>query len=387
MPEISEFRCSKCGKLLPSVHEKKQGAQGLLCYDHFLQTSTGRQLLTEEYKPPVPIDTGAGGPGRFIDQIHFHHSASESGNAASFRYYHSVVLGWGDIAYHAVVTNGFGGPDGEIQLGKDESLPGYSVGIQDLNNRCLAICYVGNFSPGRYPTPKQWKSGVAKMHEWATVYGVFQHNVRGHRFWNPNSSCPGFEDAVAVQMAADVFAIPKPIQEADVAIPVQGLILEFINTFEGPRLPMAKEYPVYDNKRVHIGWVQHFSNGIVFADRLEPGQPRYHVHGAILAKFLSGKGVQDAINVYGKPMSNELIPASDPNARYTVFSNARIYWSTVTGAIEVHGAILEKYLEVGGPAKLGLPTLDEYDYHGDRRSDFQRGYIQWDKKDGARVNP
>ncbi len=212
--------CIRCGKPIPSVHESRQGAQGLLCYEHFLQTAEGRQLLAQAYVPPKPVDTGAGGPGRIIDQIHFHHSASDSGNAASFRYYHSVVLGWGDIAYHAVVTNGSGGPDGEVQWGKDDSEPGYSVGVWDLNARCLAICMVGNFSPGRYPTPAQYRSILAWMQTKAREYGVAPANVRGHRFWNNNSSCPGFEDAFASQMTADVFAqdgTSTPQEESEMA--------------------------------------------------------------------------------------------------------------------------------------------------------------------------
>ena len=217
------MKCTVCGKPLPSVSESKQGAKGLLCYEHFLKTDTGRDLLNQPYEPPAPIDTGAGGPGRYIDQIHIHHSASDSGNAASFDYYHSVILGWGEIAYNLVICNGFGGGDGEAQLGKTDDRYPFSVGVDSLNRRALAVVYVGNFSPGRYPTPKQWTAGVNGCRGWINLYPtIIQSGVGGHRQFNANSACPGFEDSRIAEMVAEIFGsnTEKPQEEDDMPQPV-----------------------------------------------------------------------------------------------------------------------------------------------------------------------
>ena len=49
-------------------------------------------------------------------------------------------------------------------------------------------------------------------------------------------------------------------------------------------------------------------------------------------------------------------------------------------AYEVHGRILEAYGQLGGSASwLGFPISDEYDVPGGRRSDFEGGYIFWDR--------
>src|SRR6185503_19274337 len=44
-----------------------------------------------------------------------HHSASTSGNAAAFARLHRRK-GWDDVAYHFVIDNGRGGPDGALEI-------------------------------------------------------------------------------------------------------------------------------------------------------------------------------------------------------------------------------------------------------------------------------
>ena len=56
-----------------------------------------------------------------------------------------------------------------------------------------------------------------------------------------------------------------------------------------------------------------------------------------------------------------------------------IDWSPGTGAFEVQGAILARYLSLGGTASfLGFPTSDEFQVGpSGRRSNFQNGYITY----------
>jgi len=59
------------------------------------------------------------------------------------------------------------------------------------------------------------------------------------------------------------------------------------------------------------------------------------------------------------------------------------YWSPATGAQEVHGAILGRWLSTGAETgSLGYPVTDEYAVPGGRRSDFQRGSLVWDAANG-----
>jgi len=78
----------------------------------------------------------------------------------------------------------------------------------------------------------------------------------------------------------------------------------------------------------------------------------FEVRGAVLDKYLRDGGPA----ALGFPTSGEL---AVPGGRASHFTGARIYWSAQTGAQRVQGGILSKYLSTGGPAVLGLPTTSE----------------------------
>jgi len=58
----------------------------------------------------------------------------------------------------------------------------------------------------------------------------------------------------------------------------------------------------------------------------------------------------------GEPTAPEV---RDGNTSYRVYQGGRLYWSAHTGVHEVHGALLAKYLELGGHTRFGAPTTDE----------------------------
>ena len=65
-------------------------------------------------------------------------------------------------------------------------------------------------------------------------------------------------------------------------------------------------------------------------------------------------------------------------------AGSAIYWSGVTAGREVHGCILQTYLNYGGPSSpLGFPTKNQYDITGGQRSDFQYGYITYTSAGGT----
>ncbi len=203
-----------CDKKLPPMNEPYAVSwRRRLCYEHWLETRKGKKLLLVN-DPPI-LGGAAMLEGRFIDRIQFHHSASESGNAASFRYYHAVVLGWGAIAYNWVITNGNGGPDGELQFGKPISEYPYSVGVPWINERSLAACWVGNFSAESAPTKRQWATAMELFRKLKGPLRLEREMLRGHREEHANSACPGFSNTMCKRVRIDVFDTPETGEEDD----------------------------------------------------------------------------------------------------------------------------------------------------------------------------
>ncbi|MHB1054882.1 MAG: LGFP repeat-containing protein, partial [Thermoleophilia bacterium] len=97
------------------------------------------------------------------------------------------------------------------------------------------------------------------------------------------------------------------------------------------------------------------------------------VWGAILAKYIQAGGHES----FGIPVTDEQDVPGKPGARVNQFERSRIYWSSATGARPVYGGIMARYLALGGPAQLGLPTSDEYDVPGGRAADFEIGRLFW----------
>ncbi|MHB1325013.1 MAG: YCF48-related protein [Thermoleophilia bacterium] len=116
----------------------------------------------------------------------------------------------------------------------------------------------------------------------------------------------------------------------------------------------------------------------------------HEVRGAIRGKWLAVGGPAR----FGLPIQKEEV-APGGIGQYSIFSGgfsgpARVYWSSATGAHEVHGAILDKYISLGesGSSQTGLPLTDEYNYGGSTKvNDFQHGVIWWTSYWGAQVQP
>ncbi|HTL34327.1 MAG TPA: C39 family peptidase [Kofleriaceae bacterium] len=106
-----------------------------------------------------------------------------------------------------------------------------------------------------------------------------------------------------------------------------------------------------------------------------PSTGAFEVHGAIRDKW---RDLGWEAGALGYPTSNET-KTPDNVGRFSVFQRGSIYWTPVTGAHEVRGAIRDKYMQTGwesGP--LGYPVSDEYAVAGGRKSDFEHGSITWD---------
>lgn len=149
---------------------------------------------------------------------------------------------------------------------------------------------------------------------------------------------------------------------------VAGALLRTYRAVGGPGrlgLPTSEEYRVARS----TGWAQNFTRGRVYWSSTTGGRV---VEGAILRKYLAQGGPDGWL---GLPTSHELAVRG---GRVSTFVKGRIYWGSGLGAHPVRGAILSRYLQLGGPdSRLGLPTTDEYAVTDGRRSDFQHGRIRW----------
>jgi uncharacterized protein with LGFP repeats len=92
------------------------------------------------------------------------------------------------------------------------------------------------------------------------------------------------------------------------------------------------------------------------------------VTGEIRARY-------DALNCSpGLPLSRQVAVAG--GTRQT-FEDGTIYHSAATGAHELHGPVLDRFLEEGGPGgRLGFPTTDVRRLpNGNLRARFENGVI------------
>ncbi|MGI8531504.1 MAG: transglycosylase family protein [Geodermatophilaceae bacterium] len=87
-------------------------------------------------------------------------------------------------------------------------------------------------------------------------------------------------------------------------------------------------------------------------------------------------------NRMGSPLGFE---QGDAQLRWQVYQGGRMYWSPSAGAHTIYGAILAKYLSLGGAPTKGVPTTDELGASGGGAyNDFAgNGSIYWSRSTGA----
>lgn len=159
-------------------------------------------------------------------------------------------------------------------------------------------------------------------------------------------------------------------------------------------------YPVTHNAFAAdgVGMFSRFKHGVIY---WHPQIGAFEVHGAILEKWqLLGS------EAFGYPITDAMptrddIPTDRPRGRFNHFrsfhadgttSDKSIYWSPVTGANAIWGAIWGRWLDLGAEASyLGFPVTDEMDWtdpdtqQPGRVSHFERGAIAWQANDGKVV--
>ncbi|MGL4438909.1 MAG: LGFP repeat-containing protein [Bosea sp. (in: a-proteobacteria)] len=129
------------------------------------------------------------------------------------------------------------------------------------------------------------------------------------------------------------------------------------------------------------GRFRDFANGSIYWSSVTGA---FEVHGDIRSKW---RRLGAERSLLGFPTTDESSAAVN-GGRYNHFQGGSIYWSPATGAFEVHGDIRRLYWEKGAESFLGYPTSDELVGPADRFrfSNFQNGQIAWSPQSGAHIS-
>ncbi len=132
-------------------------------------------------------------PNRKWKYIIIHHSATDFGNAMQFNEAH-LRRGWKGIGYHFIIDNGTcGKDDGQIEMGPRwiKQQDGAHCKANNMNERAIGICLVGNFSKGK-PTKKQMDSLIYLTDKLKKYYKISKKRVLGHgEVLGAKTECPG----------------------------------------------------------------------------------------------------------------------------------------------------------------------------------------------------
>ncbi len=139
-------------------------------------------------------------------------------------------------------------------------------------------------------------------------------------------------------------------------------------------------YPTTDQGRVTNGYYNRFQKGAIY---VKNGRPAHHLSGAVLAKWTALGATGSRLRF---PTTN-LTRSGDGRGYYAHFEGGSIYWSARTGAHSVTGGIRTRWRALRAElGYLGYPRSDEYSTATGTRSNFQRGYITWNRTTGRIVD-
>lgn len=167
---------------------------------------------------------------------------------------------------------------------------------------------------------------------------------------------------------------------------VRGEILRRYLALGGLDSPLG--FPTTDERTTPdgVGRFNHFAGSDGGSIYWTPETGAHGVWGAIRDRW---EALGWELGPMGYPTTDELVPP-DGAGRFNHFSRsdgASIYWSPWTGAHEVQGRIRERWAALGWELSyLGYPTTGEFPIPGGRRSDFERGFVEWYAADDRTVD-
>ena len=160
---------------------------------HLVIPSNSRSRPALDKSVQKAIDVATVKPGRWR-YIVIHHSGVDEGTVKSMDRYHREVRHMEHgLAYHFVIGNGHGIPDGEIAVCPRwrKQLDGGHLHSEAQNKISIGICLVGNFDKHR-PTPKQLQSLHLLIEALMKRCKLTTSAVKTHRQINTvTTRCPG----------------------------------------------------------------------------------------------------------------------------------------------------------------------------------------------------
>lgn len=145
---------------------------------------------TEAAVPEAVAGAPAAPPNPAFRSIVLHHSATHGGSAAAFERDHRPRLG--GLAYHFIIGNGSGSPDGKVETGYRwrDQIPGPHTKNPEVNAQSIAVCLVGDLR-SEPPTEKQVAALLDLLERLCRQYAIPADRVRSHREADPETLCPG----------------------------------------------------------------------------------------------------------------------------------------------------------------------------------------------------
>lgn len=133
-------------------------------------------------------------------------------------------------------------------------------------------------------------------------------------------------------------------------------------------------YPTANTRTGRDGKARYstFDNGVIY---YRPGIGTFEMHGGIHAKWKQIGGETSAVRY---PTSSSTRGA-DGFSWYNTFDFGMIMFRFMRGTYEVHGAIYDKWVEIGGErGRIGLPRTDTRTAaNGDRYNEFDGGWVAY----------
>lgn len=115
--------------------------------------------------------------------IVIHHSATDAGSVGAFHRFHTKQ-GFGGVAYHFVIGNGNGMPDGAVQatFRWQQQMAGTHVSVNawDHNVFGIGICLVGNLQHS-LPTEAQMTALKELVSRLKAEHGIKNQNIFGYK--------------------------------------------------------------------------------------------------------------------------------------------------------------------------------------------------------------
>lgn len=142
--------------------------------------------------------------------------------------------------------------------------------------------------------------------------------------------------------------------------------------------PQFQGFPISDELKITGGYASYFQYA---REYWSSATGAHFVRGAILGRYLALGGP-----AWGFPTAEEVQILGGGYVN-TFAGHRRIYWGWTTGAHNVQGAILTRYLALGAERScLGYPRTDEQRVSVGYQNYFQRGYIVYYSRTGQTIH-